>query len=99
MGYYYLHCDCISGHGEGVIVVNNNTVNITQVFPPTMLDCTEFGITVISSEREKCKARFMHLYLSPNAATEVENIEQVGKTLTLCVSVDFPTFILGDLHL
>ena len=38
-------------------------------------------------------------YLSANAATKVENIKQVCKMLIFCVSVNFPTFMLGDFNL
>ena len=64
-----------------------------------MLDCAEFVIIDVSSDRKKCEARFVCLYLSPNAATKVENIEQVCKMLAFCVNANFPTFILGDFNL
>ena len=41
----------------------------------------------------------MYVYLSPNAATKIENIEQVCKILTFCVSVNFPTFVLSGFNL
>ena len=47
-------------------------MNVTHVFPPTMLDCAEFVIIDIFSDRKKFKARFVCLYLSPNAATNIE---------------------------
>ena len=74
-------------------------MNVTQVFPPIMLDCAEFVITDVSSDSEKCKAIFVCLYLSPNAATKVENIEQIYQMLAFCVNANFPTFILGDFNL
>ena len=98
LGYSCLCYDHVSGRG-GILIVYCNRMNITQVFPPTMLDCVEFALIDISSDREKCKARFVCLYLSPNAATKVENIEQVCKMLTFCVSVNFPTLIFGDFNL
>ena len=69
----------LTGQGEGVLVVYNNRVKVTQVFPPTMLDCDEFVITDVSFDREKCKATFVCFYLSHNAATKVENVKQVCK--------------------
>ena len=62
---------------EGVLVVYNNRLNSTQVFPTTMVDCAEFVIIDVSSDSQNCKARFVCLYLSPNVTTTVENIEQV----------------------
>ena len=73
-------------------------MNVTQVFPPTMLDCTEFVIIDVSSDREKWKARFVCIYLSFNVATKVEIVKQVCKMLAFCVSVNFSTFILSDFN-
>ena len=73
-------------------------MNVTKVFPPTMLDCAELVIINVSSNREKCKARFVHLYFSLNAAPKVEYIKQFCKMLAFCANANFTTFLLGDFN-
>ena len=66
---------------------------------PEFFFCAEFVIIDISSDKEKCKARFACFYLSPNAFAKVENFKHACTMLTFCISFNFPPFILSDFNL